>query len=191
MGRAPRASCARAAVSVEVALGIAGRIGSGKTSLSASLADRLRCPRASFGDYVRSIAIDRGLDAGDRRVLQDTGDDLIAAGWRTFCEDVLRSAGYAGGVVVVDGIRHADASQMMRTLVSPTPWLVVAVRSEDATRWSRLASRGFDDAGTTEAESHPNEREVKSVIASADLVVSSESSLMNAVEVVMGWLGRP
>jgi len=173
---------------VEVALGISGRIGSGKTSLAVVLAERLNCPRASFGDYVRTVATDRGLDASQREVLQEVGDDLIAVGWDTFCAAVMNRAGYSVGPVVVDGIRHADAAQTMRMLVAPTPWKLVAVESEDATRRSRLAARGVDDAGTTQADAHPNEGEVASVMASADLVVSSDSTVAEAADVVMEWL---
>jgi hypothetical protein len=173
---------------VEVAVGISGRIGSGKTSLAVVVAERLNCPRASFGDYVRSVANERGLDSSQREVLQEVGDDLIAAGWDAFCAAVLNSAGYSSGPVVVDGIRHADAAQTMQKLVAPTVWKLVAVESEDATRRSRLAARGVDDAGTTQADAHPNEGEVASVMASADLVVSSDSTVAAAADVVVEWL---
>ena len=172
-------------------MGISGRIGSGKTSLAVVLAERLNCPRASFGDYVRTVATDRGLDASRRDVLQEVGDDLIGAGWDTFCAAVLNSAGYSGGSLVVDGIRHADAAQTMRKLLTPAPWKLVAVESEDATRRSRLAARGVDDAGTAQADSHPNEGEVASLMASADLVVSSDSTVAEAADLVMEWLTTP
>lgn len=173
---------------MEVALGVAGRIGSGKTSLAVVLAERLDCPRASFGDYVRAVATDRGLEAGLRDVLQEVGDDLIAAGWDAFCTAVLKSAGYSGGSVVVDGIRHADAVQTMRRLVAPTQWKLVAVESEDSIRRSRLAARGVDEAGTTQADAHANEGQVASVMESAYLIVSSDSTVEEAANVVMEWL---
>jgi dephospho-CoA kinase len=173
---------------VEVALGISGRIGSGKTALAVVLSERLGCPRASFGDYVRSVAETRGLDASQRDVLQAVGDDLIASGWETFCVAVLKSTGFTAGSVVVDAIRHADAAETMRKLLAPTPWRLVAVESEEATRRSRLAVRGIDDAGATLADSHPNEGEVASVMASADLVVSSDTTVEAAADVVMEWL---
>lgn len=188
MGRAPGLPSPRAALTVEVALGISGRIGSGKTSLAVVLAERLHCPRASFGDYVRTVATNQGLDASQREVLQEVGDDLIAAGWDAFCMAVLNSAEYSDGSVIVDGIRHADAAQTMRRLVAPIPWRLVAVESEDATRRSRLAARGLDDADTTQADAHPNEAEVASVMASADLVVSSQSTVAEAADVVTAWL---
>ena len=44
MGCTTGSLCHGAAVAVEVALGISGRIGSGKTSLAVVLAERLNCP---------------------------------------------------------------------------------------------------------------------------------------------------
>lgn len=173
---------------MEVALGVSGRIGSGKTSLAVALAERLDCPRASFGDYVRSVASERGLDASERDVLQTVGDELIANGWDTFCSAVLRAAGYTDGSVVVDGIRHTDAAKTMRKLLAPTPWKLVAVESEEATRRSRLTARGIDAAGAAQADAHPNETEVALVMASADLIVSSDATVDAAADRVIEWL---
>lgn len=173
----------------ELAVGLSGRIGSGKTTLAMALAERLQCPRASFGDYVRSIAAARGLDADDRQVLQDLGDELIAAqGWPSFCQAVLDHAGYRDGTVVVDGIRHTQAADTMRALVAPRPWRLVAVSSENEVRLSRLAARGAVGAGAHTADAHPNETQVGAVMASADFVVSGDSTVADAVNSVMAWL---
>jgi dephospho-CoA kinase len=151
-----------------LAVGLSGRIGSGKTSLATALAERLQCPRASFGDYVRSVASGRGLDAEDRSVLQDLG-----------------------GSVVVDGIRHAQAADTMRALLAPTPWRLVAVDSENEVRLSRLAARGVVGAGARTADTHPNETQVGAVMDSADFVVSGNSTVEDAVNAVMTWLDSP
>jgi dephospho-CoA kinase len=173
---------------MEIALGLAGRIGSGKTSLASELARRLECPRASFGDYVRSVAEDRGLDAGDREVLQTVGDELIAQSWESFCRGVLDDAAYAGGSVVVDGVRHHDAAATLRPLVAPVRLLVVAVASPDDERLLRLAGRGLTDDEITRADAHPNEGEVLDVVAAADFVVDGRLSVAEAADEVMVWL---
>ena len=87
MGRPARQPGAAVAVTRDVAIGVAGRIGSGKTTLAAELACQLACPQASFGEFVRSVAETRALvSTTDRTVLQDLGDELIAQGglhsWR-------------------------------------------------------------------------------------------------------------
>jgi hypothetical protein len=172
-----------------LAVGLSGRIGSGKTSLATALAERLQCPRASFGDYVRSVAAGRGLDAEDRQVLQDLGDEMIATqGWTPFCRSVLDHAGYGGGSLVVDGIRHAEAAGTMRALVAPMPWRSVAVDSENEVRLFRLAARGVVGACAHTADAHPNETQVGAVMDSADFVVSGDSTVGDAVNAVMAWL---
>lgn len=172
-----------------LAVGLSGRVGSGKTSLASALAEHLQCPRASFGDYVRSVAAGRGLDAEDRSVLQDLGDELIATqGWTPFCQSVLDQAGYADGSVVVDGLRHAQAAATMRALLAPTPWRLVAVDSENEVRLSRLAARGVVGADAHTADTHPNEAQVGAVMDSADFVVSDDSTVEYAVNAVMTWL---
>jgi hypothetical protein len=154
-----------------------------------ALAERLQCPRASFGDYVRSVAVERGLDAEDRQVLQALGDELIASqGWSAFCQAVLDHAGYTAGPVVVDGIRHAQAADVMCALVAPTSWRLVAVDSEYEVRLSRLAARGVVGAGAQTADAHPNETQVGAVMAAANFAVSGDSTATDAVNAVMAWL---
>ena len=47
-------------------IGFAGRIGSGKSTLSSEVAERLGWRRASFGDYLRTVAKSSGLDEFER-----------------------------------------------------------------------------------------------------------------------------
>lgn len=173
---------------MEVAVGISGRIGSGKSTLATELAEQLSCPRASFGDYVRSVVSNRGSDPTRRELLQKAGDELIAEGWEAFCSAVLASAGYSGGSVVVEGIRHPQASETTRALVAPIPWRLIAVDTEESARRARLATRGVDDTQVVHADSHPNESEVGLVMASADFVVSSDSTVDASATEVMQWL---
>jgi len=170
------------------ALGLAGRIGSGKTSLSAELSVRLDCPRASFGDFVRTVAEQRGLDAGSRDVLQALGDELIAEGWEPFCRGVLALAGYESGAVVIDGIRHHEAAATLRRILSPVQLYVVGVSSPDEDRLLRLADRGLTLDEVRRADLHSNEGEVLGVLGMADVVVDRRSSPAEAADAVIAWV---
>jgi dephospho-CoA kinase len=77
-------------------IGLAGQIAAGKTTIATRLAARLGIPRVSFGDEVRRVAAERGLPA-DRAVLQDLGEELIAAGWDSFCRAVLAQGAWQPG----------------------------------------------------------------------------------------------
>lgn len=171
----------------EEAVAIAGRIGSGKTTLASVLADRLQCPMASFGSYVRSVALQRGLDPADRAALQDLGEELIGEGWHSFCRSVLNHGGYVSGAVVVDGIRHVAAITTIRELVAPTPCRLVAVRARDESRAERLRLRGVTLQAAQAADAHVGESEVHQVIDHAEFVVD-EQDPSEAADRVLTWL---
>jgi dephospho-CoA kinase len=175
-------------VSGDVAVGVAGRIGSGKTTLASELASRMGCPRASFGEFVRSVAESRGLDSRDRAVLQDLGDKLISEGWTPFVEAVLRHAGYSSGSIVIDGIRHSSAIETLRPLVDPVRLIIVVVDISDEQRRARLRDRGIEAEDIRSADSHANESEVDEVIQVADLVVPAHLTVEEACSTILAWI---
>lgn len=144
-----------------------GRIGSGKTTLCKAVATQLGWPYTSFGEYVRRIARERGLDDTSRSVLQDVGLTLIAAGWDSFCQGVLDDVGWKSGTpLLLDGIRHLEALQTLRRLVSPLDLMLVYIDVSDSVRSSRLAARqhGLGDLGRH--EEHSTERQVATLLRS-------------------------
>ena len=79
-----------------IVLAFAGAIRSGKSELSSGVAGTLGWARVSFGDYVREVAQQRGLDS-TREALQAIGVSLIAEGWEQFCRSVLSQAHWQAG----------------------------------------------------------------------------------------------
>src|SRR4051812_28967884 len=101
------------------AIGVAGRVGSGKSSLATLLGDQAGWPVVRFGDFLRDVAEGRGL-AADRPTLQRLGTEYIGRGWVPFCAQVLEAAGWRPGVsVIVDGIRHPEAVDALNQLLAP------------------------------------------------------------------------
>jgi dephospho-CoA kinase len=91
------------------------RIGSGKSSVTQTLANALRWPRASFGDYVRARVADRGGDPSSRKELQNLGQMLVETDPSGFAAAVLQARGYKRGAdLLVDGIRHVAIKRRLR-----------------------------------------------------------------------------
>lgn len=159
----------------------AGQIGSGKSELSKALAEHYGVPLVSFGDAVRQEASRRGL-AETRTALQDLGDQLISAGWDQFCRIVFdQIEDEAGGSVVVDGVRHLGAIEVLRTRAIPSRLYVVFVVTPETRRQARLIDRGLSPAEALAADQSGNEGELISVKLRADLVISNDEDIAQVV----------
>ena len=171
------------------AVGFSGRISSGKTTISRAVAQALQWPRASFGDFVRSVASSRRLAVESREVLQEIGVSLISKGWPEFCRDVLAAAGWQpGSAIVVDGIRHTDAVQHLAEIVAPLSFVLVHVAIEEHVRNERQLQRDGTPV-QMEAESHSTEIAVKDLLPKrADLTVDGNWSLDRIIGEVIDHL---
>jgi len=138
-----------------------GGIASGKTTLSAAVAERLGIPRASFGGFVRQQAKERGL-ADTRETLQALGETLIAEmGWEKFCAAVLAAAQWTpSSSLALDGIRHTLAFETTKRLIAPMEAKLIFVDVERDVRQAR--ADGAKATDLTRAESHSTEQDVHS-----------------------------
>ena len=172
-------------------LGFSGRIASGKSTLSAAVADALGVPRVSFGDYVRHLTDYMGLDANERTVLQDIGRRL-AGHPREFCAKVLAQASYqVGQPLVVDGIRHMEIAEEIRVQVVPAELKLVYVEAEETTIEARLSQEGKYPGDIRRLELDPTEAQVKTTLRGlADISIRNDgsSSLEDMVGEIVRWL---
>jgi dephospho-CoA kinase len=167
-----------------------GRIASGKSTLATAVVGQLEIPSVSFGDAVRAEAARRGLPA-DRATLQGLGDELIAAGWDTFVDTVVRQAHWDGvEPLVVDGVRHVEAVRALERRCAPHPVVVVFIEAAPDQRAQRLARRGVGDQDIVAADSHPNEADLPAVRDRADVVIDNGAELHDALEATLAALAR-
>lgn len=138
-----------------------GGIASGKSTLSAAVAERLGIPRASFGGFVRQQAKERGL-ADTRETLQALGEALIAEmGWEKFCAAVLAAAQWTpGAALALDGIRHTLAFETTKGLVAPMEAKLIFVNVEQEVRQAR--AEGAKATDLARADAHSTEQDVHS-----------------------------
>lgn len=173
-----------------VVLGFAGPIGSGKSAVSRALAASLGWPRVAFGDYVRAIAGQRGLEL-TRPVLQEVGSSLINAGWDDFVLGVLAQAERRGSQgLLVDGIRHVAAIATLRKLVHPIPVLTIYLEAGLVLRRERLLREGRDAFELELAEMHPVETELERVRVSCDGRIEANGGLDEVVIHISRYLAE-
>lgn len=176
---------------------ISGKIASGKTTFASALATQLGVAKSGFGDEVKARAEALGLPA-TREVWQELGAELVAKEPAPFCRAVLARGGYAPNQgLVVDGIRHAEIIDLLRTLIAPQPLLHVHVNSDEALRQSRADLRNRPgEIALTQADQHSTELQVAGKLPCiADIVVdgAAELSVMikSAASEIQRRLGQP
>lgn len=170
-------------------LAFSGGIASGKSTISTAVAQVLRCPRVSFGTYIRKEASRRGLGS-DRGTLQALGEKLVEEDARVLCAGVLAQVGgwSPGAAIVVDGVRHADVARMLRAVAAPSEFRLIHVAADGVTRAIRFAARGEDAARFETFDEHSTERETAMILPEmADLVVDGKRSLNTIIEEVVRW----
>lgn len=167
-------------------IGLSGQLGSGKTSLASILSQRTSWPKAGFGDYLRHIAIERGLGT-DRASLQQLGEEQIALGWENFCSTVLNHHGWKRGRgLVVDGIRHVDAVQTLNRLIYPQSIFHVHLAINEELRHTRLVSRDGTQALLGNSEEHSTEVDVKEALPkTANMIVDAARPVEHLADEIM------
>lgn len=172
-----------------VVIGFSGKISSGKSTLVSTVANSLGFARASFGDYVRSVAGERGLD-DSREQLQAVGESLVNGDVTQFCLSVLAQAGWLDGQpLIVDGIRHRQVLETMKQLVAPLPFLLVFVQTDEAVREERLRrEEDIKQGWLQQIDAHSTEVQVQSVLSNlADLTVDGSKSIEELTREILYW----
>jgi dephospho-CoA kinase len=174
-----------------IVLAFAGSIASGKSTLSMGIAQTLGWPRVSFGDYVRHVVQGRGLECS-REVLQEVGAALIEEqGWKAFCRAVIAQVEWEPGQsLVVDGIRHAEAVEVLRQLVAPSELLLVLIAVEESARRARLHQRSITNDETQQRfDVHSTEIQVRTLLPEmADFTVDGTRPVANLLQEIVHWV---
>lgn len=172
-------------------IAFSGKLGSGKTTISNATATALGWPLVGFGDYVRKVVRERGLE-GTRENLQAVGTELLEGDSYDFCKAVLSSGGWiAGEPLLIDGLRHVRTIAIIQELISPAKLKIISISVSEATRLRRLGQRDQVDAASTGIiEAHSSEQEVGAILCNhADLVIDGEKPVSELVAEVVLWIG--
>jgi transcriptional regulator with XRE-family HTH domain/adenylate kinase family enzyme len=171
-------------------LAFSGKIGSGKTTLCQQMADALGWKRASFGEYLRTVAKSQGLE-DSRDVLQELGESLVTRGPEEFCRSVLVHFGWnSGEPLVIDGVRHVAIFEALRKLVAPLELRLVFIDVDEKTRRARLKQTDRDVLDRlSQVEAHSTERDVVATLPSlASRHVHGDRPVNEVVRELVGWV---
>lgn len=173
------------------AIAFAGKIGSGKTTVSEAVSRSLGCKRVSFGDYVRHIVSIRGLEV-TRESLQRIGTEILEADSFEFCKNVLEYSGWSQGEsLVIDGLRHSETIPLLNQLVSPVHLWIAYVDIDEQSRFERLGIREEGQrAAQTSADAHSSERQVETLRKIADLILDGRKPTADCVATLMEWMAK-
>ena len=109
-------------VQAEAVVALAGHSGSGKSALSAAVADRHNeTAVVRFVDAVREQAEAAGFSPDDPDVLVRLGAGWVKRDPRGFCKTVLTSGPRRANLLVIEGIHHEVIRQHLVELVAPLP----------------------------------------------------------------------
>lgn len=166
-----------------------GRIGSGKTSVSQRVAETLQGAWTGFGDFVRSEASSRGLDAGRRDVLQDLGAKLISEhGIAWLCTQVIARAHWQPDrPLIIDGVRHVLVLEELRAQLARHLVVLIHLKFEETGQ----RPSEMDAESRERAENHSTEKDVtRALPARAALVVSADAPFEEVIGTVLEFV-RP
>ncbi len=166
-----------------ILLCFSGAIGSGKSSVSASIAEALGWPRTAFGDYVRAEVARTGGDPTSRQTLQDFGQARVEANAVAFCRDVLGHGGFIPGMnFIIDGVRHLDIYLILTRLAEPTKARLVFLAADDVSRARRVEKRG-DQEDLVSADRHRVEADLREGLPqAANATVDASRPFASVVE---------
>lgn len=175
-------------------IGLAGPIGSGKTSLAEFLRDK-----HGFG-YVRySQVLEDMLRTENkpitRKTLQELGEELFRTiGGKGLTDKVIRRIP-TGRPAVVDGIRHLDDFDTLRHTFGGN-FTLLFLDSSAHDRFRRLQARNssayFSRDEFNRISRHPVENEVELLRARADLVILNDKDCVwpdDAANRILAYLG--
>jgi cytidylate kinase len=162
-------------------------IGAGKSTLANSLASALGWGHVSFGNYIREIAKQRGLDQS-REALQQIGEQLISQNVQSFSQAVITQIEWRNGCVI-DGIRHSEVLEAIKNIVNPLPTFLVFVDIKESIRRKRLHERGMTNNQIDTADRHSTEAQVRGGLKhKADIVLDGSCDIPDLVVAVRTFI---
>ena len=171
--------------------GIAGQIGSGKSSAAKVATKFLHCTSLSFGGMIEEILRKENVEI-DRDHLQDKGLKIInEIGYTGIAQLLLDTYSYNNrNSYVIEGIRHEDVSEYYKKLFNGFYFLIY-IDCPIEERFRRIKGKNYkgivinalDDL--RKIESHPVEQNTTTLKRIADIQIENIGSLESLKEMII------
>lgn len=144
---------------------IAGKAGSGKTTVAKILASQINSRYVTVSDYLKSKCDELNVT---REVLQKIGNECISQGWANFVHAFLKFVGWNGqDSLIIDGIRHVSFMEMLIAEFYPVRPICVYLDADQETLDSHIAQRGVEVIDKKPVSEGTNEK----LVDCADIVI--------------------
>lgn len=169
-------------VSFDTIIGIAGKMGSGKSFVAKQISEILNFPKYSFGSYIVEEARHRHLET-DRETLQNLGEGLVKElGPEQFLKNFWLSTNNSKSQIL-DGIRHVEIWKYIQTVSKKA--ILIYLDIDQATQLERLCARDkIEKEVALYYLQHPVEKNVDLLIPEADITISGSLPKEQLLELV-------
>jgi cytidylate kinase len=170
---------------IENAIIVCGKIRAGKSHFAEQIKQLSPVCVASFGDYLKSYAEERGLSTS-RSYLQDLGENMIDTDPFTFLTNVIQFSCTNEFTVVFEGVRHLAILQAIKASASAAQSVYLDIPEGIRLERYLMSGKSIDGSPTVEEfyerSNHPVERDVENLIPISDYVVHDDAEIAECIK---------
>ncbi len=161
-------------------IGLTGRIGSGKTTLSAYIQEKYNFQKLSFVDKILIPELRKRKKTVNRKNLQQIGRELYLKYRDIKFTELLLEGIDLVEKWIIDDIRYPVAANYIRNRFLNNFWLI-GVKTDTQTRFQRVLMRGKEGKISYQdflkMDSAPTERQIDEVLSRADYYIENNGTL--------------
>lgn len=161
-------------------IGITGRIGSGKTTLSEYIQKKYGFKKLSFVDKILIPELQRRRKMINRQNLQKIGREFYLKYGDIKMTEWLLKGIKSKEKWIIDDIRYPTTANYIRQRF-PEDFFIIGVKTNPQVRFQRILNRGKEGKISFEEflkmDSAPTEKQIEDVISWADYIIENDGSL--------------
>jgi dephospho-CoA kinase len=161
-------------------IGLTGRIGSGKTTLSAYIQEKYDFQKLSFVDKILIPELQRRNETITRQNLQLLGREFYLKYGDIKLTEWLLEGIDPSGKWIIDDIRYPTTANYIR-LKFPNDFWIIGVRADIQIRFQRVLARGKEGKISYQdflkMDSVPTEQQIEEVLSQADYFIENDGTL--------------